>query len=79
MMMNAKRTFSTLLASISLLGVATFAGCATPPKPRELETFETLRKNPSVPDAAKKSPDLIASSDRLGAKATEEWQSNDRE
>ena len=32
-----------------------------------------------MPDAAKKSPDLIASSDRLGAKATEEWQSNDLE
>jgi outer membrane protein OmpA-like peptidoglycan-associated protein len=86
MMMNAKRTFRTLLASISLLGLATsvvsgfaLSGCATPPKPRELETFETLRKNPGVPDAAKKSPDLIASSDRLGAKATEEWQSNDLE
>ncbi len=78
-MMIDTRTFKTLLASISLLGLATFAGCATPPKPRELETFEMLRKNPGVPDAAKKSPDLVASSDRLGTKATDEWQSNDLE
>jgi len=85
-MTNAKRTFTTLLGSVSLLGLAAFvvpgfalSGCATPPKPRELETFETLRKNPGVPDAAKKSPDLVASSDRLGAKATDEWQSNDLE
>ena len=78
-MINAKRTFTTLLASTSLLAAAAMAGCATPPKPRELETFETLRKNPGVPDAAKKSPDLVASSDRLGVKATDEWQSNDLE
>ncbi len=93
-MMKAKRTFTTLLAPTSLLATAAlalssvvvvsfavsgFAGCATPPKPRELETFEMLRKNPGVPDAAKKSPDLVASSDRLATKSTDEWQSNDLE
>jgi outer membrane protein OmpA-like peptidoglycan-associated protein len=69
----------SLIASICLLTSAAWLGCATPPKPRELEAFEGLRKNPSVGDAAKKSPDLVATADRLGTKAGEEWHSNDLE
>ncbi len=65
------------------LALALFAaaapGCATPPKPRELEGFETLRKNPGLGDAAKKSPDLVAAADKLATKSGEEWQSNDLE
>ena len=87
-MRNPKRSFRTLFASTSSLfgAAALFAagallatGCATPPKPRELEAFETLRKNPGVADAAKKSPDLVASSDRLAGKSKDEWESNDLE
>jgi outer membrane protein OmpA-like peptidoglycan-associated protein len=54
-------------------------GCATPPKPRELETFDTLRKanEAALPDAAKRSPDLTAEADRRSAAARDEWQSND--
>jgi outer membrane protein OmpA-like peptidoglycan-associated protein len=55
------------------------AGCATPPQPRELEVYEKLRKDPGVPDATKRSPDLVTSSDKLGARAREEWESNDLE
>ncbi len=51
--------------------------CATPPKPRELESYEVLRRQPAVPEAAKKSPDLVASADKLCEHAQEEWQSND--
>jgi outer membrane protein OmpA-like peptidoglycan-associated protein len=68
------------LSTALLIGAAVlWSGCATPPKPRELEGFEALRKNPSVGDAAKKSPDLVAAADRLATKSGEEWQSNDLE
>jgi outer membrane protein OmpA-like peptidoglycan-associated protein len=60
------------------LGLA-LAGCATPPRPRELETYETLKQTANVQDAAKRAPDLTTTSDRLGAKAHEEWESNDLE
>ena len=72
--MTSQRIRLTLLA-----GGLCLAACATPPKPRELEMFEGLRKNPSVGDAAKRSPDLVATADRLATKAGEEWQSNDLE
>jgi outer membrane protein OmpA-like peptidoglycan-associated protein len=54
-------------------------GCATPPRPRELDAWDALRKDPNVGSAAKRSPDLVTSSDKLGAKANDEWQSNDLE
>ena len=66
------------MLALALLG-ATAAGCATPPKPRELEGFEALRKNPSVGEAAKKSPELVAAADKLATKSGEEWQSSDLE
>jgi outer membrane protein OmpA-like peptidoglycan-associated protein len=54
-------------------------GCATPPRPRELEAYQALKKGPALPEATKRSPDLVTSSDKLGAKAEEEWESNDLE
>jgi outer membrane protein OmpA-like peptidoglycan-associated protein len=54
-------------------------GCATPPRPRELDAYDALKKDPNLPSAAKRSPDLVTSSDKLGAKANDEWQSNDLE
>ena len=66
-------------AGVILVVASSSLGCATPPKPRELEAFDAIRKNPGVGDAAKKSPDLVASSDRLAVKSREEWQSNDLE
>jgi outer membrane protein OmpA-like peptidoglycan-associated protein len=54
-------------------------GCATPPQPRELAAYDALKKTSNTQDAAKRAPDLMAMSDRLGAKATEEWQAGDLE
>jgi outer membrane protein OmpA-like peptidoglycan-associated protein len=54
-------------------------GCATPPRPRELDAYDALKKDPNVAGAAKRSPDLVSSSETFGAKATDEWQSNDLE
>jgi outer membrane protein OmpA-like peptidoglycan-associated protein len=54
-------------------------GCATPPRPRELDTYDALKRSPNLPEATKRAPDLVMSSDKLGAKATDEWQSNDLE
>ena len=54
-------------------------GCATPPRPRELDAYEALKKGSNTQEAAKRSPDLVSSSDKLGAKASDEWQSNDLE
>ena len=73
--MTSQRINLTLLMAAGLC----LGACATPPKPRELEMYEGLRKNPGVADAAKKSPDLVATADRLATKAGEEWQSNDLE
>ena len=53
------------------------SGGATPPRPRELEVYEKLRKDPGVADANKRSPDLVSGSDKLGARAKEAWESND--
>ena len=64
--MTSQRINLTLLVAGLCLGA-----CATPPKPRELEMYEGLRKNAGVADAAKKSPDLVANADRLATKAGE--------
>jgi outer membrane protein OmpA-like peptidoglycan-associated protein len=55
------------------------AACATPPKPRELEAFDTLRKTNEfrLPDVSKRAPDLMAEADRRAAAARDNWQSND--
>jgi outer membrane protein OmpA-like peptidoglycan-associated protein len=59
--------------------VATAAGCATPPRPRELDAYEALKRSSNTTEASKRSPDLVTSSDKLGAKAHDEWESNDLE
>jgi outer membrane protein OmpA-like peptidoglycan-associated protein len=66
------------LACGALVAALAF-GCATPPRPRELDAYDALKKTANTPEAAKRAPDLVASSDKLGAKATDEWQSNDLE
>jgi outer membrane protein OmpA-like peptidoglycan-associated protein len=70
-----KRRTGAMLVLAGAIGVA----CATPPKPRELELFDTLRKTneANLPEAAKRSPDLTAEADRRSAAARDEWQSND--
>jgi outer membrane protein OmpA-like peptidoglycan-associated protein len=73
------RTGAPATAILALLAGAVGLACATPPKPRELETFDTLRKmnEATLPEAAKRSPDLTAEADRRSAAAHDEWQSND--
>jgi outer membrane protein OmpA-like peptidoglycan-associated protein len=51
-------------------------GCATPPKPPELDSFEKLRAAPAAAAAAKKSPDLVSNADRWLARSQEEWKDN---
>ena len=60
-----------------LLAAILVGGCATPPKPNELEAFEKLKQSPNYQAAQRRSPDLVAESERLFGKANEEWQSND--
>ncbi len=63
----------------ALVLAAAAAGCATPPKPPELQALETLRatNQAKLPDVAKRAPDLMAEADRRGAAAHDNWQSND--
>lgn len=60
-----------------LLVTLLVGGCATPPKPNELEAFEKLKQSPNYQAAQRRAPDLVAESERLFGKANEEWQSND--
>jgi len=53
------------------------AGCATPPKPNELDAFEKLKQSPNYQAAQRKAPELVSESERLFGKSNEEWQSND--
>jgi outer membrane protein OmpA-like peptidoglycan-associated protein len=73
------RTGALATCTVGLLAGALGLACATPPKPRELEAFDTLRKmnEATLPEAAKRSPDLTAEADRRSAAAHDEWQSND--
>jgi outer membrane protein OmpA-like peptidoglycan-associated protein len=66
---------ATLLSA--LLPTLLSLGCATPPKPRELDALEKLRKDPQMPAARKKAPDLCKKADTAFGTATEKWQSND--
>lgn len=58
---------------------AALLGCATPPKPPELEGYENIRRTAPMSELSKRSPDLIAASDRFGNKAREEWESSELE
>ena len=71
------RTAKTALVAAALLAVG--VGCATPPKPRELEALDNLRatNQAKLPEVTKRAPDLMAEADRRGAAAHDEWQSND--
>jgi len=68
-----------LALAVILAATALGLGCATPPRPRELDAYDVLKRSANVQEAAKRSPDLVATSDKLGTKATEEWSSNDLE
>jgi outer membrane protein OmpA-like peptidoglycan-associated protein len=79
-MSAARFSRSVLVLGLGVAGLSLgWLGCATPPKPRELDAYEAVRRAPGVGDAAKRSPDLVAASERLGTKASQEWQSNDLE
>jgi len=67
------------ISTVVVVAGAIALACATPPKPRELEAFDTLRKanEATLPEAGKRSPDLAAEADRRSASARDEWQSND--
>jgi outer membrane protein OmpA-like peptidoglycan-associated protein len=54
-------------------------GCAAAPKPRELEAFEQLKRQPIAEAAAKRAPKLVADSKQLFDRAEQEWQSKDLE
>ena len=71
----------TTLYRASLLAVIAAGllaiGCATPPKPRELDALEKLRSDAAMPAARKRAPDLCKKADKALAASTEKWQSND--
>lgn len=77
--MNAGGPARDWVVAVSFPLVMIALGCATPPRPRELDTYEALRKGANIQDASKRAPDLVASSEKLGTRASEEWQSNDLE
>ena len=60
-----------------LLGLALAPGCATPPKPPELEAFERMRADPAVQAAARVSPNQVSGAEQLLRRAREEWQDNE--
>ncbi|MCA1662981.1 MAG: OmpA family protein [Myxococcales bacterium] len=60
-----------------LLAAILVAGCATPPKPNELDAFEKLKQSPNYQAAQRRAPELVAESERLFGRSNEEWQSND--
>ncbi len=55
------------------------AGCASAPKPPELEAFERIKAMPTVTAAQKRAPDLVVDSEKLYEKAKKEWQGKDLE
>lgn len=61
------------------LGVLLVAGCAAPPKPNELESFEKLKQSPNYQAAQRRAPDMVAASEQLFTRSEEEWQANDLE
>jgi outer membrane protein OmpA-like peptidoglycan-associated protein len=64
------RTRTALAVGLCLLA------CSTPPKPRELDTFEKLRQSPQLQAAQQRSPGLVDDSEKLFKQAREEWESN---
>ncbi len=70
-------TIRRCAAALALSGALAAFGCATPPKPPELEAFERLRAAPAAEEAAKRAPDLVKGADRFLAQSRKEWQGND--
>ncbi|HEY5283477.1 MAG TPA: OmpA family protein [Polyangia bacterium] len=68
--------FRASLLSVFVAGLFSL-GCATPPKPRELDALERLRADPEMPAARKKAPDLCKKAEKSFQAATEKWKSND--
>ena len=77
--MRRQRQRAHLVLTFTALALAAAAGCATPPKPSELQALETLRatNQAKLPEVAKRAPDLMAEADRRGAAAHDNWESND--
>ncbi|HET6280988.1 MAG TPA: OmpA family protein, partial [Polyangia bacterium] len=73
------KTEMVVRVSLPALVCAAFGACATPPKPPELEGYENIRRTAPISELSKRSPDLIAASDRFGNKAREEWESSNLE
>ena len=59
--------------TISLLSATLLCACAAAPKPHEFEAFEQLRTQQALEMARKRSPELTGDSDKLFARAEEEW------
>lgn len=77
---RAQRVARSTLVGAAFAGLAALGlGCATPPKPPELEAFERLRAEPSATAAAKRSPDLVKGADTWLGRSREQWQDNDLE
>jgi outer membrane protein OmpA-like peptidoglycan-associated protein len=74
-----RRVCRATLVTIAGALLAAGSGCATPPKPRELQALETLRatNQAKLPEVTKRAPDLMAEADRRGTAAHDNWQSND--
>src|SRR5262249_1668005 len=70
---------SEMSARKYILGAILVAGCATPPKPNELESFEKLKQSPNYQAAQRRAPDMVADAERLFGKSEEEWKDNDLE
>jgi outer membrane protein OmpA-like peptidoglycan-associated protein len=67
------------LISSSLLAGLLLVGCASAPKPPELDTLEKLRAQANMPAAQKRSPELMRDSEDLFHKSRKEWQDKDLE
>jgi outer membrane protein OmpA-like peptidoglycan-associated protein len=68
---------SGLFAPLAAVSFVLAVGCATPPKPSELEALERLRADPMATAAAKKAPALVKSADDLLKRSREQWQDKD--
>jgi outer membrane protein OmpA-like peptidoglycan-associated protein len=69
----------TTTKQIAVGALLLVVGCATPPKPNELDAFEKLKQSPSYSAAQRKAPELVADAERLFTKSQEEWQGNSLE
>lgn len=64
-------------AKLTALAAIVAWGCATPPKPAELEALEKMREAQSAKTAAQKQPALMRTVDTYLGRAQEKWQDNE--